>query len=424
MPVRSIRIRRRAGLHSRLSLADLLAADPGGVGQVPLLCDAGRQRRRGWHSHPDVAGDPQRLHPLDTAADHPRPDWWQLLLWRGGDHSGDVGDVGHRGSEHSHPRPRPLYRHPFGAGADPAVCHPETWHRHGGQAVCPHHADLVYDVGGAGAARHHPQPRGAGGAQPHLGGALLCPVPDHLLLCPRRRGAGHHRGGGALRGYGPLWQESNSPRLVYRGAALAGAQLLRSGGAAAEQPCRHCQPLLPARAEMGAGAAAAAGNHGDGDRLAGGDLRGLFADPAGGAPRLSLPHSHRSYLRAGVRPDLYSGHQLDALYLGGDRHHELRALQQSGCGLRHRRNRHHGAHLHPLLLGGQEQLALEQVSGGYPVCRAALYRRAALCRQPRQDLLRRLAAAHPGHGDVHRDDQLEERAFPAYSPPERARQLP
>ena len=174
---------------------------------------------------------------------------------------------------------------------------------------------------------------------------------------------------------------------------------------------------------MGATATAALGDPGDGDRLAGGDLRGLLADPAGGAARLSLTHPHRAHLRAGVRPDLYSGHQLDALYLGGDRHHELRALQQPGGGLRHRRHRHHGAHLHPLLLGGSPQLALEQVPGGRPVYRAAGHRRAALCRQPRQDLLRRLAAAHPGGGDVHRDDQLEERALSAYSSPQRARQF-
>ena len=47
------------------------------------------------------------------------------------------------------PLPRPLYSAALGAGADPAVCHSKTWHRHGGQAVCPHHADLVPDPGDA-----------------------------------------------------------------------------------------------------------------------------------------------------------------------------------------------------------------------------------------------------------------------------------
>ena len=158
---------------------------------------------------------------------------------------------------------------------------------------------------------------------------------------------------------------AHSPRLVH-GGAVPGAQLLRPGGLLLGNPEAIANPFF-LLAPKWACCPAAAGDARHRRSPPRRSSRGLLLTPAGGAARLSLPHPHRAHLRAGVRPDLYSGHQLAALSLCGDRHHELRALQQPGGGLWHRRDRHHGAHLHTLLLGGPPQLALAQAAGGHPL---------------------------------------------------------
>ncbi|VEB91584.1 potassium transport protein Kup [Citrobacter koseri] len=56
---------------------------------------------------------------------------------------------------------------------------------------------------------------------------------------------------------------------------------------------------------------------GDGYRLSGGDFRCLLADAPGGAAGIFIAHAHYPHLRNGVRADLYSVRELDALFCGG-----------------------------------------------------------------------------------------------------------
>ncbi|SQB40743.1 potassium transport protein Kup [Citrobacter koseri] len=56
---------------------------------------------------------------------------------------------------------------------------------------------------------------------------------------------------------------------------------------------------------------------GDGYRLSGGDFRRLLADAPGGAAGIFVAHAHYPHLRNGVRADLYSVRELDALFCGG-----------------------------------------------------------------------------------------------------------
>lgn len=107
-------------------------------------------------------------------------------------------------------------------------------------------------------------------------------------------------------------------------------------------------------ARLGADPAADSGDPGDGDRFTGGDFRRLLADSPGGAPGLSVADAHHSHLGNGIRPDLHSGDQLDAVYLGGAGDHRFRTLQQPGGGVWHRRHRHYGADQHSGHLGGDQ----------------------------------------------------------------------
>ena len=190
---------------------------------------------------------------------------------------------------------------------------------------------------------------------------------------------------------------------VHRGVAIAGAQLLRRG-ALLLKTRRRSKPVLPVGARLGADPAVDSGDHGDGYRLAGGNFRRLLADPSGGASWLSVADAHHSHLGNGIRPDLYSGDQLDAVHLGGAGDHRLRTLQQSGGGVRHRRHRHHGADQHSGHLGGDQQLALESLHGDRHRDHLADHRRADVLRQRPEAVLRRLVAADLGAGDVHHYD--------------------
>ena len=72
------------------------------------------------------------------------------------------------------------------------------------------------------------------------------------------------------------------------------------------------EPVLSAGARLGRPAAGRARLDRDGDRLAGGDLRRVLADPPGGAARLPAAHACAAHLRARDRPGLCAGDQQHA----------------------------------------------------------------------------------------------------------------
>ncbi len=113
--------------------------------------------------------------------------------------------------------------------------------------------------------RHRGQParRAADPDRPsrHRGGG----VRRHLPGADRRRGA--------VCRHGPCRRPGDPAGLVRPGGAGAGAELFRPGRADAGRPARGRQPVLQAGARLGAGAAHRARRGGDGDRVAGADLR-------------------------------------------------------------------------------------------------------------------------------------------------------
>ena len=64
-----------------------------------------------------------------------------------------------------------------------------------------------------------------------------------------------------------------------------------------DNPAQHQQPVLPARAQLGAVADGHPGHGGDGDRVAGGDHRSVLGRAPGGPARLPAAPAHHPHLR-------------------------------------------------------------------------------------------------------------------------------
>ena len=127
--------------------------------------------------------------------------------------------------------------------------------------------------------------------------------------CRRPRG---HRHRGALRRHGPLRRRADPAGLDRVRDAGARRQLFRAGRAAARRSHRDQEPVLPARAAMGADPARDPRDVRGGDRVAGGDLGRVLAHPRGDPDGLLPAAQAPSHLRAGDRPDLRAVRQLDA----------------------------------------------------------------------------------------------------------------
>ena len=104
----------------------------------------------------------------------------------------------------------------------------------------------------------------------------------------------------------PTWATSGGARSGSPWFALVFPALilnyLGQGALILDDPSAVAQPVLPAGAELGAVAAGRAGHRGHGDRLAGGDLRGVLGVAAGRAAGLpAAPHgaAHVHASRAG-----------------------------------------------------------------------------------------------------------------------------
>ena len=142
-----------------------------------------------------------------------------------------------------------------------------------------------------------------------------------------------------LRRHGPFRAAADPRRLVRRGAAGADAELFRPGRAPARraQLSRGArQPVLRARAAMGALSAGPPRDRRDRDRLAVDHLGRLFDDPAGDQPRLPAAHDRHSHRGPRDRADLCAVRQLGARRRDAAAVDRLRLLGRAGRRLRHR----------------------------------------------------------------------------------------
>ena len=165
-----------------------------------------------------------------------------------------------------------------------------------GRRVRPDHRDLVHLHRRPGRVGDHAGPVGAARDQPVLRGGVLPPRGDHRPADPGRGHPGGDGRRGAVRRHGPLRQAAHPAGLVRRGAAGAGAQLLRAGGPAAGPPGGGAQPVLLAGAGVGAVPDGGGGDGGGGGGVAGADLGGVLAHPPGGAAGVLPPGQHRPHL--------------------------------------------------------------------------------------------------------------------------------
>ena len=135
------------------------------------------------------------------------------------------------------------------------------------------------------------------------------------------------------------------------------AQLLRPGGTAVGGPGGDREPVLPLGAGVGDHAVGRAGDDGDGDRLAGVDLRRLLADLPGDPARLHPPSRRCATRRATHVGQIYVPLVNWLLMIGcvglviG-----FRSSSALGVGLRHRRHGDDGDH-HAAVLPGRRRRA-------------------------------------------------------------------
>ncbi len=121
---------------------------------------------------------------------------------------------------------------------------------------------------------YRPQPSSRAG---FLSPQRLARVSDSrigLSCCHRRRGA--------LRRYGPLWDEANPYRLVHCRAAGTSPKLFRSGCAAPRKPGCRREPFLPPGTFVGTLPDGHPGDSCGGDRLASCNHRSVLTQHAGG----------------------------------------------------------------------------------------------------------------------------------------------
>ena len=175
---------------------------------------------------------------------------------------------------------------------------------------------------------------------------------------PRR-----HRRRGAVRRHGPLRPAADPPRLVPLRLPGADPQLPGPGIADPAVSESDRQPVLPPAAALVADPDGRAGDDGDRDRLAGGDLGRLLGHPPGGAARLPAPGADPPHLARGGRPGLRAGGQPDADDRRRRPGHRLRLLRGARLGLRDRRHRHAGDRHDPLLRRRADALAQAPVDG-------------------------------------------------------------
>ena len=177
--------------------------------------------------------------------------------------------------------------------------------------------------------------------------ALSPTLRRRILRRPRRRRvprarlgrAGGDRRRGAVRRHGPLRPAADPPRLVLLVFPALTLNYLGQGALILDSPAAIDNPfflLLPHWARDPDGAA---GDRCDGDRVAGGDLRGVLGHPPGRAARLPAAAADPAHVR-GRGPDLRAGRQRAAVRRRRRARGRLRLVGRAGVRLRHRGDRH------------------------------------------------------------------------------------
>ena len=148
-----------------------------------------------------------------------------------------------------------------------------------------------------------------------------------------------HRGGGSLRGHGPLRATGDHARLAAAGLPRLHPQLPRPGSADPGRPERHQRAVLPADAARRTDSTGDPGNSRDCDRLPGGDLRRLLDRPPGVAAGLPPAPARHPHLRPPVRAGLRADHQPAPARRGSGAGTGLPVLGQARLRLRDRGDR-------------------------------------------------------------------------------------
>ena len=130
-------------------------------------------------------------------------------------------------------------------------------------------------------------------------------------------------------------------------AAGAGAELLRPGRAAAGESERDLQPVLPDGAELAAAGDHRAGDCGDGDRFAGGDLRRVLDHAPGAESRLPAAAARVAFLGRRDRPGVRADRELAAVRGHDDADPGVPILERAGGRVRHRDFQHDADRQHP-----------------------------------------------------------------------------
>ena len=227
----------------------------------------------------------------------------------------------------------------------------------------------------------------------------------------RLGGADRHRRRGAVRRHGPLRPPADPPRVVLLVFPALMLNYMGQGALILARPEAIDNPFFLLIPEWARIPMVRAGDGGDGDRLAGGDLRRVLGHPPGGAARLPAAPDDPAHLAQEVGqvyvPAVNWGIfvAVVALVVG------FGSSAAAGVRLRHRGHRHAGDRHDPVLR--RRPHAVEEAGCGWSIAGAARLpdrRPRVLRRQRAEDRARRLVPARDRRAGVRRADDVAARA--------------
>ncbi|KAF1858276.1 hypothetical protein Lal_00014777, partial [Lupinus albus] len=323
---------------ARHRVPDLLGPDDDRVAQIRHAGAACRQPRRGRHHGADGArAELRHAHvALALRADGAGRVRRDDVLRRQRDHARDLRAGRDRGSRSGDARPGKIRRAADDRRAGRPVQRAAPRHGRHRPLVRADHGRVVRRAGRHGRHQHRAGARDPAGAESAARVRVHAARKDDRVRRAGRRRAGVHGRRGAVRGHGPLRQETDPLRVVHGRVPRARAELPGPG-----RPVDHAsgsarQPVLPPAGQLERTAARAAVDDGDRDRVAGHDLRHVLDDAPGHRPGPVAAHARDAHVGKRDRPDLHPGRELaaaDRRAAGGRR---LRFVRQAGRRLRHR----------------------------------------------------------------------------------------
>ena len=227
----------RPGLRARGVVADRLGADHRCRSQVRTADHARQQSRRGWHPRaPRACSGCRSRQARPDNSNHARSCRRRAVLRRQHDHAGDLGIECDRRRRHRHARTQNLCSPGNRGGAGRLVPGAEARHDDRRPSVRPGHGNMVLGDRRCWDRRNCRSAARVGGLEPSPRGRRVhCRPLDRVYRAWRRR-FGDHRRRSAVRRYGAFRPFPNPACLVCRGAAGAGAELLRPGCADPQRP--------------------------------------------------------------------------------------------------------------------------------------------------------------------------------------------